>query len=382
MLGTKIMQRKVKILAVFSMIEKAREFNWYARYIDKDKFEVTAVFLNPAEPEIIEEFRKQRLATKHIPYRGKGDVVRVIIRLFRLFLTLRPDVVHAQLFDASFAAMFAAKLAGIKNRIHTRHHGNLHHDYFPATVKYDKKINRWSKRIIVPSETVYRILTEKENVLPEKIALIFHGFDFEELIKTNETAIKTIKEKYNIHGFPVIGAVSRFTEWKGLHFTIRAFRKVLSAFPDAMLVLTNEGGDYKAQIEEELKSIPAENLRVISFEKEMPALFKTFDIFVHVPVNEQAESFGQVYIEALALGVPSVFTKSGIACEIEPLDSYTSIVPYADADSIEKAILSFAKNPEEFRKKADAGKQFVINRFSFAEKIKKTEELYLALVNG
>lgn len=375
------MSERIKIVSVFSMIERAREFNWYARDLDKNKFDLYAVFLHPVQPAILEEFRKYGAEVYWIRYRGKKDQVRAIYKLYRLFRRIKPDIVHAQLFDASFAGMLAARLAGISNRICTRHHGILHHSYFPGTVKYDRMISSWSKRIIAPSSAVVRILTEKENVPADKIVLIHHGFDFKEIAFPEKEAVMKMKEKYGIKGFPVIGTVSRFTEWKGLHYTIRAFKNVVAFFPDAILVMTNEGGDYQKQVESELSEIPQSSYRIIAFEPEMPSLFKTFDLFVHIPVDSLSESFGQVYIEALALSVPSVFTKSGIACEIEDIDSLATITPYNDALSIEKAILQFIRDPLPFMNKAKAGKEYIINRYSFSEKIRKTEELYLLLMN-
>ena len=53
----------------------------------------------------------------------------------------------------------------------------------------------------------------------------------------------------------------------------------------------------------------------IVYETDMPALYKTFDVFVHVPVEPHFESFGQVYVEAMASGIPSVFTLAGAATE-------------------------------------------------------------------
>jgi len=377
-----VMKKKIKILSVFSMIDRAREFNWYAKYIDKDRFELIGVFLNPFRPSILDVFRENGHEVIWIKYNGKRNMPAAIFRLYRIFKRQNPDIVHAQLFDASYAGMLAARLAGIKNRIHTRHHGILHHEYFPNSVKHDLRINKWSTKIIAPSMAVCSILIEKENVDIKKIVHINHGFDFNELLFSEKDSVKLMKEKYRINGFPVIGAVSRFTEWKGLQYTIRAFKGILTSYPDAVLVLTNEGGDYKKQIEEELSKIPDKNFRVIGFEPEMPALFKTFDLFIHVPVNSLAESFGQVYIEAIALGVPSVFTKSGIACEIEDLESIATIVPYRDVPSIVDAIHRFVAEPGVFISRANSKTEMIIKTFGFSEKIRKTEELYLQMTNG
>lgn len=40
------------------------------------------------------------------------------------------------------------------------------------------------------------------------------------------------------------------------------------------------------------------------FLKTTMLLFKMFDVFVHVPIDAEIEAFGQIYIEALAVGGP------------------------------------------------------------------------------
>src|SRR5256885_4070776 len=42
---------------------------------------------------------------------------------------------------------------------------------------------------------------------------------------------------------------------------------------------------------------------------------KLLDVFVHAPIAPQVEAFGQVYVEAMAAGVPSVITRAGIRSE-------------------------------------------------------------------
>ncbi len=37
---------------------------------------------------------------------------------------------------------------------------------------------------------------------------------------------------------------------------------------------------------------------------------------MHVTIGKHYEAFGQIYVEALAAGIPSVFTLTGIAPEI------------------------------------------------------------------
>ncbi len=373
---------KHNILAIFSNIEHAREFVWYSKFLDKNKFNLTCIFLNPSVSTVQLEIEALGVKSIHLRYRGKKDLLMTLLRLIKLYRKLKPDIIHTQLFDASFAGLLAARILGIENRMSTRHHGDLHHLYHPHAVKYDRWISNWSKHIVAPSVQVAKVLIHSEKVPEQKITVISHGFDFNELKTVTPKMVMEIKEKYNLTGFPVIGTISRFTEWKGLTYTITAFKELLKTYSQAVIVMTNAEGDSKEEIIKQLQELPEQCYRLISFEKDIYALFKSFTLFVHVPVSLTAETFGQVYIEALALEVPSVFTLSGIAPEIENIDNYAEIVPYRDSEAILNRLKYMLENIEECRNRVIKGSAVVKNQFSFRNKIEKTEKIYNSLLYG
>ena len=105
---------------------------------------------------------------------------------------IKPNIVHAQLFEAGLIGISAAWLAGIKYRIYTRHYSNYHHKFAPSGIKYDKWINSKSTHIVSITKMVSDILIQKENVSPEKITLIYHGFPFDNFNNISEERIKTL----------------------------------------------------------------------------------------------------------------------------------------------------------------------------------------------
>jgi len=76
----------------------------------------------------------------------------------------------------------------------------------------------------------------------------------------NNEDIELIKTKYNFEGYnPVIGVISRFTEWKGVQYIIPAFKLLLDEYPHAKLVLANATGDYENEINNLLMQLPADS---------------------------------------------------------------------------------------------------------------------------
>ena len=369
---------KTNITFIISNINKALAFEWVASYLNKDKFNLNFILLYPEESELEKYLKENNFIVERIKYSSKKkEIPLAIIKTYRFLKRNKTQIVHTHLFDANIVGLSAAWLARIPKRIHTRHHSNYHHLYFPKAIKYDKLANRLSTDIVAISEVVKNILITKEQVDSKKVHLIHHGFLLNEFMNVSEKSISKIKEKYNPNNIrPVVGVISRFTEWKGVQFIIPAFKKLLQVYPNALIIMVNAEGDYRMNIKEILKTIPEKNYIETTFESDIFALYKLFDVFVHVPISPEVEAFGQTYVEALASGVPSVFTLSGIANEFI-LDHYNAlVVPFQDSNAIVDAVMVLLENKALVASLIENGKNDVLSRFDLNQMILSLEKLY------
>ena len=178
-----------------------------------------------------------------------------------------------------------------------------------------------------------------------KISLIHHGFDLDKFQDVDTSKISSLKTKYQIEGkFPVIGVISRYIEWKGHKYIIDAFIELLKSYPKAKLILANTNGPFKEDIKKKLQSVPVDNYIEISFEPDLYSLYQLFDVFVHTPIDAEIEAFGQIYIEALASGIPSVFTLSGIAREFIKDKENAIVVDFKNEKQIHDGIILILKD--------------------------------------
>jgi glycosyltransferase involved in cell wall biosynthesis len=369
---------KKKVVYIISNINKALAFEWVATSLNKEKIELQFILLNPVGSDLESFLINLNIPVKRISYTGKWDIPRAVLQTFFYLKKQKPNSVHAHLFDASIVGMLAAWLSKVPKRIYTRHHADYHHIFFPKAVKYDNLINWLSTDIIAISLIVKDILTQKEHVPLSKIHLIHHGFDLEKFSNVSPESIKRLQEKYNANNtHPVIGVISRYIEFKGVHYIIPAYAEFIKKYPDALLILANASGSYSKEIKKLLADIPQKNYIEILFEPEIFSLYKLFDIFIHASVYRELESFGQTYVEALISKVPSIFTLSGVANEFIE-DGYNAlVVPFKNSEAIYKAMVKLYEDENLKTMFRENGEKSVISRFQLSKMILALEELYV-----
>ncbi len=367
----------VPVCYIVSTINKALAFEWIAEELDKQTCTLHFILLNPGDSALEDFLHSKQVSCQRITYRGKKDLLKAIFQIFQFLKRHRIAVVHCHLFDANVAGLIAARLAGVPKRIYTRHHSTLHHEHFPRAVYYDRFVNSLATDIVAISAMVRQVLIEKESVPAHKIHLIHHGFRLEAFTQVLPERKDAVQKKYNPTGKnPVIGVISRYTEWKGIQYIIPAFEQLLKTYPDALLLLANAHGDYEKPLRALLQRLPAESYVEIPFEADIFALYTLIDVFVHVPVNATLEAFGQTYVEALAAGVPSVFTPSGVAPECMIDKENAIMVPFRDSSAIVEGIHNLLTD-DALRKHIQQKGQESVQAFALARMIHQLENLYL-----
>lgn len=262
------------------------------------------------------------------------------LNLIKLFLFDRPNAVYCSGRIATIFGIFLARICLIPNRVFTRHHGveiQESGSILPKILEY--LVNRFATKIVAISHLSSEILNN-EGVDPKKIELIYNGIDVERGI-----AIRRLRESdvSGVEQYPVIGVVSRLTQWKGVQYTALAFTRIIQLFPNARLEIYGSKMDSFDEISILLSKLPANSYEFYDPDDDIFSKFLRFDLFIHVPVDEDVEAFGLVYLEALATGVPSIFTSSGILREFE-LESSAITVPFRDSKAIEMAALRLLGN--------------------------------------
>lgn len=369
--------KKTNITFIISYTNKSLGFEWLCSSLDKNKFNPLFILLNPGDSELEQYLQKNNFSMERIRYAGKKDVVKAIWQTYKILKKRNTDIVHAHLFDASLVGITVAWALRIKKRIYTRHHSTYHHIYSPKAVKYDRLVNLLSTDIIAITDVVKNILIEKENVSEKKIHVIHHGFKLDNFTKVPEQNVLNLKQKYATSDFkPVIGVIARHIELKGIQYIIPAFERFLQSYPNALLILANANGEYNNTLKSLLERVPSKSYIEIRFEMDVFSLYKLFDIYVHVPIDSELEAFGQTYVEALAAGIPSIFTLSGVAPEFIKNRHNALVVPFKNTDAIYNSMIELTENKALQATLISNGEKDVLEKFNLDKMILSLEQLY------
>ncbi|HEY8933793.1 MAG TPA: glycosyltransferase family 4 protein [Cyclobacteriaceae bacterium] len=368
--------RKISVVYIVSEINKSLSFEWIAQSLNKEKYSLKFFLIGKKNSSLARSLKELNVEYVEFPFQSKRDLSLIFIKIFFNLLFKRPQVIHTHLFYANIIGLTASRLLGIRKRIFTRHHAMVHYNEYPSGLKWDKYFNGIATHIIAISENTRNILTTLDKADPKKIHVIHHGFDFEYFSNKDWNKISSLKKKYSPDkASPVIGVISRYLKLKGIQYIIPAFKKLQVDFPNAHLILANTIGNYRSEIVSLLNTLPPDSYTEIEFEEDLASLYNLFDVYVHVPIDAMSESFGQTYIEALAVGIPSVFTLSGVAPEFIRHNENALVVPFQQSDAIAEAAKTLLSNNELRNKLIENGKQSLAS-FSLSKMIDKLEEVY------
>ena len=366
------------VIIVISEVSFAPTFEWLSRLHAEGRVRLEFVLMNEGGSSLESNLLAKGVPVTRITYRGKRDSLSATWKLFRHFRARSPGVVHTHMLAASLCGLVAAFVARVSNRIYTRHHSNLNQEGPRRGRMYDRLCNALSGRIVATCENVRTYLEAVERVPAHKVTTIPFGFPLEHFAVASQDRLEKLRERHGYAGrFPVIGVVSRFIPCKSVPLIVESFRITLARYPNACLVLANAGsGSDRARVLALLGELPDSAYRMVRFEEDGPALLQSFDVFVHAPADPVSEAFGQVYVEALLCGVPSVFTLSGVAREFVRHERNALVVPFSSAAGIAASVERILEDGVLANGLKQRGREDAERLFQLSHMIESFEELY------
>jgi glycosyltransferase involved in cell wall biosynthesis/GT2 family glycosyltransferase len=177
--------------------------------------------------------------------------------------------------------------------------------------------------------------------------------------------------------------VGRLEPRKGIDTLLRAAPRVLQECPRATLVVAGEppnGGDIAEDFYRRC-GVPGARERVRFLgrvdDARLASLYAATDIFV---APSRYESFGLVYLEAMARGKPVVACRAGGAASVVADGETGLLVPPDDAGALAGALVRLAGDAALRARLGAAARERVRERYGVERMVRETIEFYLTLI--
>ncbi|OPX84736.1 MAG: putative glycosyltransferase EpsD [Pelotomaculum sp. PtaB.Bin104] len=235
-----------------------------------------------------------------------------ILKMFRYFRTMRPDIVHTHTSKAGVVGRVAARLAGVPNVIHTVHGFPFHPGMHKVKFCVYQQIERWMAGItdIMLSQSGEDVITAgKLGIKPRRGELIHigNGVNLIEFDPGNYSPCRRlrVKEGLAVMGSdPVITMIGRINPEKGYHDLVEALRQVRDIPWQALFIGPDEG--FGAVLKQLINSCGLrDRIQLLGPRNDIPDLLAVTDIYV---LPSYREGLPRSLIEAQAMALPCIAT--------------------------------------------------------------------------
>ena len=328
-----------------------------------DDFDITIIC--PKDSRINEEFTNLNVNIKNYEFK-LNEIVDISTYIKKECF----DIVHNYLGKAELIGTLAAKLAGVKYVITTKHFIKPAYTLRSPLKKYlsllsHKFINRLNSKIITVSESVREVTVKREGEALSKVITVYNGTGIE-----SKDAVKSA-------GFK-IGTLSRLSEEKGIEYLIEAMPQVLKKYPNAKCLIAGRGPSEHI-LKQKVDALGlGDNVKFVGFVDDIKVFLDELDIFV-LPAIE--EPFGLAIIEAQMRGKPVIATDAGGPKEIIINGKSGLLVSPKDSKSLANGVISLFENREYAYKLALEGQKRAKELFAADRMAQETAKVYEELLN-
>ena len=305
--------------------------------------------------------------------------IPTVIRMARLIRRLRPDLVHSNSLYCLYGA-FGAKLARTPHLWHIR---EMAPRVPVLTAAYAQMVRRLSDTILAMSEPCVEALFRRR---PENVAVMPDALD-QEAFRAPRRPGRLRRELGIGEAERIVGFAARLDPWKGVHVFLDACAQVARARRDVRFVIAGGAPEGLEQYERDLKQQAArlglgDRVLFLGWRyrlADMVDVMEGFDIFCHTSI--EAEPFGLVLLEAMAVATPVIAARAGGPLDIIEDGVSGLLVRPGDAAALARAITGLLDDPARARRIGRAGQARQAAEFSpprFIERLSSIHDSTLA----
>lgn len=232
----------------------------------------------------------------------------------------------------------------------------------------------WSDCVIVNSHGLHRQLFGAEG--HDKVQVIWNGVDLNMNAKIKPTVLAGVPTNA-----PLIAICGRLHERKGIPVYLAAAARLQQDRPDAHHLVIGEGQpEYLRLLREEVDKLGLSgHVHFLGYRSDVLEVLANVDILVSAAT---LEPFGRTLIEAMAMGIPVIATRSGGPEEIIVDGESGFLVEINDESAIAERMLMLLNDHELSRTIGAAGRRRVMEHFDLSKTVAKIEKVFEHAYSG
>jgi len=312
--------------------------------------------LGPLGEQLLKEgFRVHANLGRHLQ-----DSVRA---LYRIFKESRPDVVHLHNSTPTTYGAAAARMAGVRSIVSTRHNLAAAPHRLVAEIKYAVALTCCDWVAGICDATVANL--NKMHIAPtRKIVRVYNG-----AVPMRRAAPEECPPR---NGFTLV-YVGRLAPVKNHELLLTAFHAALQSMPELRLWMVGDGSE-RQKLEQMAGSLGiSSQVAFWGQQLDVAPFFSAADAFI---MSSRSEGLPMSLLQAFSLGVPAIVTDVGGMAEAVRLAGAGFTMSAADSGEMAKAILSMAENGKEREQFARNGLHAFHTHFTLEAMVDAYFELY------
>jgi glycosyltransferase involved in cell wall biosynthesis len=373
--------RRLKVLYVCTALNRGSGGEMHplalANHLDRSKFEFSICVIEKAAASVLEKLEGagSRLYILDLSRRFYNPIglIRIIYRVYKLCLELKPDIVQTHALHANLLARPAARLAGVRVIIATQNalpdieRNVLRRALVAPLHSLNRLLDRNTQRIVVVSESVRR--WTDPNGGSNKVHVIAPPFRFDAFSPARGHRPGSIAQA----GPPVLGVVGRLSREKGHRFLIAAMPEILAQEPHARLLVVGSG-PLEAELRAQVGALDlTEHVQFLGYIHDVQDAFSRMDMLV---VPSLSDAFPLVTVEGMMMQLPVVGSRTGGIVEIVVAGETGLLVPPGDSAALAHACRYLLSCPDVAREMGLRGRERALAEFHPSQFIVRHEALY------
>lgn len=297
----------------------------------------------------------------------------ILIKLYRICLDFKPDIIHSWELMATTYSAVISKLLHIKL---------VNSMIANAPVKLSFKESFLSKIVFCLSNFIlansYAGLQSFKAPI-KKSRCIHNGFDFDRIM--NITNKDEILKKLNIQTDKIVGMVGEMAKRKDYKTYLFAAMEILRERQDVTFLAVGGGPDYSQNsrlVGEKFKN----RILFTGDQKDVESIVNVFDIGVLTTDNSvHGEGISNSILEYMALSKPVIATESGGTKEIVDNNLTGFLIETYSIIELKERINYLLENSDEAKAMGERGYRRIKEEFSIEKMISSFEDIYKLVLN-